>query len=123
MMLSKSTVAACIAALCALVSPCGAAEESWQGLMSHAPADANVLVQTAIEHNGVRLVPFAAQWLRINGENVYLIRSPAGPVWRQTAPDKPGSFEALILDNADTPVARVERQYVIHSVIPRPPKP
>lgn len=75
--------------------------------------DANVLVQTAIEHNGVRLVPFAAQWLRINGENVYLIRSPAGPVWRQTAPDKPGSFEALILDNTDTPVARVERQYVI----------
>ena len=49
MMFPKLSVAACVAALCALVSPCGAAEESWQGLMSHAPADANVLVMVHAE--------------------------------------------------------------------------
>lgn len=75
--------------------------------------DANVLVQTAIEHNGVRLVPFAAQWLSINGQKVFLTRDAAGPVWRQVAADKPGNFEAIILDDKDAPVARVERQYVI----------
>lgn len=75
--------------------------------------DANVLVQTAIEHNGVRLVPFAAQWLSINGQKVFLTRDAAGPVWRQVAPDKPGHFEAIILDDKDTPIARVERRYAI----------
>jgi len=75
--------------------------------------DANVLVQTAIEHNGVRLVPFAAQWLSINGQKVFLTRDATGPVWRQVAADKPGHFEALILDDKDTPIARVERRYLI----------
>ncbi|MBL8761106.1 MAG: YidC/Oxa1 family insertase periplasmic-domain containing protein [Phycisphaerae bacterium] len=73
----------------------------------------NVVVQKAVEHNGVRLVPFAAQWLRVNGENVYLIRNPAGPVWRQRGADMPGRFEAIILDGASAPVARVERDYII----------
>ncbi len=75
--------------------------------------DANVLVQTAVEHNGVRLVPFAAQWLSVNGQKVFLTRDAAGPVWRQIATDKPGQFEAIILDGAETPIARVERAYVI----------
>lgn len=75
--------------------------------------DQNVLVQTAVEHNGVRLVPFAARWLTINGERVSLTRDEAGPVWRQKAADKPGSFEAIILDASGTPIARVEREYVL----------
>lgn len=74
---------------------------------------ANVLVQTVAEHNGVRLVPFSAQWITINGEIVYLIRNPAGPVWRQRAADTPGAFEAIILDGNDAPVARIERTYVV----------
>lgn len=58
MMNPKLPIAACMAALFTLLRPCIAADESWQGLMSHAPADANVLVMVHAEK--VRGSKFAA---------------------------------------------------------------
>lgn len=61
----------------------------------------------------IRIVPFAAVAVEINGKRVpvYTATDAAGvaqPAWRQV---EPGRFEALIVDDAGTPVVRLERHY------------
>lgn len=74
-----------------------------------------------------RLVPFAALGVEISepaqpGQPpsrpvfVSLARGvPGGPVWRQTAADQPGRFEALITDAEGTPVLRLTRAYTLRA--------
>lgn len=61
----------------------------------------------------VRIVPFAAVAVEINGErvSVYLAVDSNGvaqPAWTQV---EPGRFQATIADASGTPVARLERHY------------
>lgn len=61
----------------------------------------------------IRIVPFAAVAVEINGQrvSVYTATDEAGvaqPAWRQL---EPGRFEAVIADAAGTPVVRLERHY------------
>ena len=61
----------------------------------------------------IRIVPFAAVAVEINGQrvSVYTATDQAGvaqPAWRQL---EPGRFEAIIADAAGTPVVRLERHY------------
>lgn len=62
----------------------------------------------------IRVTPFAALNLEINGGVVDLgsvqtdAAGRAGPVWREI---EPGRFEAVIVDDSQTPIVRVERHY------------
>lgn len=69
------------------------------------------LVQRELRLGEAGLTPFAALALYIDGEYVGLTGVGAGgPIWRETAP---GAFAAEIVDEAGTPVARIEREYVL----------
>lgn len=45
---------------------------------------------------------------------VNLYSDRAGPVWRQVAADRPGVFEAIIINGGGTPIIRIERAYRFH---------
>ncbi|MCC6677118.1 MAG: YidC/Oxa1 family insertase periplasmic-domain containing protein [Phycisphaerales bacterium] len=69
----------------------------------------------------VSCAPFAATFAQVGlaGSTtppitVNLYSDRAGPIWRQVAPDRPGVFEAQIVNSAGTPILRIERAYRFH---------
>lgn len=74
----------------------------------------------SIDMGGGRTVstaPFAMTFAQISSPGsgtsatVNLFWDQAGPIWRQVAPDKPGAFEAFILNGAGDKVLKLERTY------------
>ncbi|MGD9689446.1 MAG: membrane protein insertase YidC [Phycisphaerales bacterium] len=78
------------------------------------PGSASVKVQEAarlvVRGRTLALVPFSLLGVTIDGTFVNLSASSDGPLWRETAP---GAFEAIIVDDAGTPVARVRRAFLL----------
>lgn len=73
----------------------------------------HVAVQEQVVDNGViRLVPFCALGVEINGTLVPMHKAEGdAPAWRQVDEDTPGLFEAFILDGEGRRAFRVERRY------------
>lgn len=71
--------------------------------------EANVEVQSAAAEGGFTLTPLAALGVQINGTVVNLL---APDVWRPVE-GKQGAFEAVVVNGADEPVARVVREYTL----------
>lgn len=83
---------------------------------NHVQLQAEHSIETATSK--VSAAPFGMTFAQISTPGaaaplatVNLYWDAAGPLWRQTAPDKPGSFEAQIVNSAGTPVIRLERTY------------
>lgn len=78
-----------------------------------------VALQTETSGPEGALTPFAALAVTITdsatnkAERVRLTTPGTGSFWRQVAADKPGHFEAFILDEKDTRVLRIERIYSV----------
>lgn len=64
--------------------------------------------ERSLSQPGVQLVPFAANAVRIDGKAVNVAFVSGGTVWRQVAP---GSFEAIVEDDAGVAVARLTRTW------------
>lgn len=69
----------------------------------------------------VSVAPFAATFAQVGlagsaepPVTVNLYSDRAGPVWRPVAADRPGAFEASIVNGAGRPVLRIERTYHFH---------
>ncbi len=80
-----------------------------------------VALQSEAAQNELTLTPFAALGVQITdpatkqSQFIPLARGgkTPGPVWRQVASDKPGQFEAFVLDQNDRKVLRVTRTYTL----------
>jgi YidC/Oxa1 family membrane protein insertase len=72
----------------------------------------HVLVQGQVTSGSSIVVPLAALAIEIDGGFVPLTATPDGdPVWRQISADRPGAFEAFVVDGAGERVLRLERVY------------
>lgn len=75
--------------------------------------DVHTVVQASIEppqNTGPSLVSMAALGVYVNSQFVPLVASAEGIVWQETGP---GAFDAVILDDQDVPVLRIERRYTV----------
>lgn len=59
------------------------------------------------------IVPMAALGIEIDGVLVPLTSAAGEPAWRQVAADRPGAFEAFVVDGEGERVLRVERVYTL----------
>lgn len=66
------------------------------------------LQQMVVSDSGLRVVPFAAISIVINGEMLEIFGSDIAPLWRQIAP---GNFELFVDDAQGNPVLRIERRF------------
>jgi YidC/Oxa1 family membrane protein insertase len=84
----------------------------------------HVTIQEQSADSRYMLVPFCVVGVEIDGQLVPMLRGEDdGPAWRQVGEDRPGVFEAYVLDGSGEPLLRVERRYRVetgsHDVIVR----
>lgn len=71
---------------------------------------------TDAEGRRLVLTPFSALAIAVGVEEIGLAGEPGKPVWRQVSREKPGAFEAFVVDAEGRRVLRITRTYRLGSV-------